>query len=381
MYNSNHQTAAMQPLLFNPEDLSNCFFTRPTEKELEFKSYWDCVCNLLPSVIKWACKARTGRPGFDYQDVLAVWMVKLIFNQKTVTNTLETLRNQPNLRTITGMESIPSASVVSRKSEELREKMGIQDILDFLCKSFFEDHIVGHVSIDSTIIEAREKSIAKREKKEKKKPGRKKKGSVEEAEYQKSLEIAMENKKLQETGDIDAYTATLNDKCATTGKKNSKGHMQWKIGYKAHLAVDDYGIPVAYVVTGANVHDSKVAVPLLRKTKERCDFLYTLMDRGYASSDIEDFARSMGVVPIIDNKVNRNGFKAEMDKATRKRYEIRTTVERTNSEMKECFLPYKLYSRGKRAILEIELAILLTTIKKMDKVLKQKAEMNNAITA
>ena len=178
-----------------------------------------------------------------------------------------------------------------------------------------------------------------RETPEKMKRGRKKKGSEDERKYQ---ERTAEEKRLEELakhGDAKQFLSTLENKCSITGKKNSKRHIQWRIGYKVHLAVDDLGTPMSFFVFGASVHDSKVAIPLLRLANERCTFIYTLMDGGYSSKDIVSFAKELGVVPAIDFKANRNGFKPEMDKARKIRYKARTTVERTNSELKDCFLP------------------------------------------
>ena len=168
-----------------------------------------------------------------------------------------------------------------------------------------------------------------------------------------------------ENGDVDEFLSSLEHRCSVTGKRNSKGNMEWFIGYKAHLAVDDCGIVVAHHVTGACVHDSQVAIPLMRMADDRCDYLYALMDGGYTSRRIEDFASSIGKVPIIDKHTDRGGNKEEMDPAKAWRYRSRTTVERTNSELKECFLPEKLYSRGKRGIFQIELSILMLDIKKI----------------
>ena len=111
--------------------------------------------------------------------------------------------------------------------------------------------------------------------------------------------------------------------------------MEWSIGYKAHLAVDDNGIIVAHHVTGASVHDSQVAIPLMRMADRRCNYLYALMDGGYTSERIETFAHSIGKVPIIDRHADRNGNKKEMEPCKAERYKARTTVERTNSELKE----------------------------------------------
>ena len=207
-----------------------------------------------------------------------------------------------------------------------------------------------HLSIDSTIAEAREKPV-KAGKPGKRKRGRKRKGSEE-------LAIAEEKERLydlMENGCVDEFFSSLEHRCSVTGKKNSKGNMEWFIGYKAHIAVDDSGIIVAHHVTGASVHDSQVAIPLMRMADQRCDYLYALMDGGYTSERIETFAHSIGKVPIIDRHADRNGNKKEMEPCKAERYKARTTVERTNSELKECFLPGKLYSRGKKGIFRLPL--------------------------
>jgi hypothetical protein len=58
-----------------------------------------------------------------------------------------------------------------------------------------------------------------------------------------------------------------------------------------------------------------------------------------------------------------------LDPASQRRYAARTTVERTNSELKDGFLPDTIYKRGAHARYEIALAILLTTMKKVRNVL------------
>lgn len=232
---------------------------------------------------------------------------------------------------------------------------------------------MGHLSIDSTIIEAREKPLLRQKPPERPhlKKGRKKKGSEEEREYQERMGRQQREREACLAEEPENSFSALEMRCSVTAKQNAKGTKQWFVGYKAHLAVDDHGIIVSYAVTGANVHDSRLAIPLLRMADMNCTFLYALMDGGYSSGRIESFVRDSGKVPVIDFKASRNGDKPEMDPAKKYRYRSRTTVERTNSEMKECFLPAKLYSRGKNALFEIELAILLTTIKRMDMVLKE----------
>ena len=353
---------SIQPLLFTSEDLSPCFFFQPTDDELCFMEVWENLVSAMPAPVR--CdegRSRTGRPGHTLLSVLAVHAVKLYFQEKTMTAARDRLLSSSNLRTITGVAEVPSLSVISKKTDTLIDLVDFSSILASICSSFYKDGLVCHLSIDSTISEAREKPVKAEKPRRKRKRGRKRKGAEE-------LAIAEEKEQLydlMENGCVDEFLSSLEHRCSVTGKKNSKGNMEWSIGYKAHLAVDDNGIIVAHHVTGASVHDSQVAIPLMRMADRRCDYLYALMDGGYTSERIETFAHSIGKVPIIDRHADRNGNKKEMEPCKAERYKARTTVERTNSEQKECFLPGKLYSRGKKGIFQIELSILMLDIKKI----------------
>lgn len=353
---------SIQPLLFTSEDLSPCFFFQPTDDELCFMEVWENLVSAMPAPVR--CdegRSRTGRPGHTLLSVLAVHAVKLYFQEKTMTAARDRLLSSSNLRTITGVAEVPSLSVISKKKDTLIDLVDFSSILASICSSFYKDRLVCHLSIDSTISEAREKPVKAEKPRRKRKRGRKRKGAEE-------LAIAEEKEQLydlMDNGCVDEFLSSLEHRCYVTGKKNSKGNMEWSIGYKAHLAVDDNGIIVAHHVTGASVHDSQVAIPLMRMADRRCDYLYALMDGGYTSQRIEAFASSIGKVPIIDRRADRNGNKKEMEPCKAERYKARTTVERTNSELKECFLPGKLYSRGKKGIFQIELSILMLDIKKI----------------
>ena len=294
----------------------------------------------------------------------------LFFKQNNIKQTLSFLETSMGVRMTVGMENVPSESVVSRRSKELAKTLNVDKMFDEVTSAFFAGRDICNLSIDSTPIDAREKPVKKDpEKKETKKRGRKKTGSKEQAEYLARLAEEARIDEAAKTGDLKEFLSTLEDRCSITGKKNSKGYMQWRIGYKVHLAVDDFGIPVSYFISGACVHDSKVAVPLMRMARERARFLYALMDGGYSSSDIVEFtADNMDAVPVIDFKADVNGVKEEMDPAKKDRYKARTTVERTNSELKDCFLAPKLFSRGKNSIMDLKLAVLMLTMKKIKKV-------------
>lgn len=101
--------------------------------------------------------------------------------------------------------------------------------------------------------------------------------------------------------------------------------------------MDDHGIPLSAILTSASMHDTGAAIPLERMTSQRTQSLYTLMDAGYVSAEIEEETRDAGKIPIIDPKKPRGGELIPLDNARAERYKIRTTVERTNATIKDDF--------------------------------------------
>ena len=56
-----------------------------------------------------------------------------------------------------------------------------------------------------------------------------------------------------------------------------------------HISAVDGDIPITAFYSGANVHDSSVALPLINETSQRVSCLYDLCDAGYDSNIIRDF--------------------------------------------------------------------------------------------
>ena len=61
---------------------------------------------------------------------------------------------------------------------------------------------------------------------------------------------------------------------------------------------------------------------------------YELMDSAYDAEAIRQTSRQMGHVPIIDGNA-RSGKAVPMEPDRARRYKIRTTAERFNSELKD----------------------------------------------
>jgi hypothetical protein len=168
-------------------------------------------------------------------------------------------------------------------------------------------------------IEARE-SIAKKDKAEvvpakpKGKPGRKKKGEVRPAPEPSPLER-------QRGQTLEQMLFELDTACATGTKKNAQGYkISWK-GYKLHLDTACCGVPISAVLTGANVHDSRVALPLTRISAQRVDVCYELMDAAYCSAVIREDIQAAGRVSLIDHNP-RKGEKKEFAPHEAQRYTV-----------------------------------------------------------
>lgn len=166
---------------------------------------------------------------------------------------------------------------------------------EHMIKEYFDQQIVGHISRDSTAINAREKPLKKpkQETVPPKKRGRPKKGEVRVKEPTR-----LEKQSLQVS--IWAMLNGIPTACNIGTKKNSKGYLiSWQ-GYKLHIDCSDTGIPISCILTSASVHDSQLALPLAEMSNQRVISLYDLMEAAYHSPIIIQHSKSLGHVPIID---------------------------------------------------------------------------------
>ena len=84
----------------------------------------------------------------------------------------------------------------------------------------------------------------------------------------------------------------VSTQCGVGRKQNSKGNFETWIGGKLHISVVDGDIPITAIYSGANVHDSSVALPLINETSKKVSYLYDLQDAGYDSNIIRDFSKN-----------------------------------------------------------------------------------------
>jgi hypothetical protein len=133
--------------------------------------------------------------------------------------------------------------------------------------------------------------------------------------------------------------------CDSGSKKNAKGYKETWIGYKLHADVNDCGLPMSVLLTSASLHDSQVAIPLIKMTSSRVNYLYDLMDSAYDAGSIYEVSRAHGHVPIID-KNSRGKQVIPMAPHEAVRYRERSAAERFNSRMKEEFGACNIMVRG-----------------------------------
>ncbi len=284
-----------------------------------------------------------GRPVEDRAALARAFIAKAVFDVPTTRALIERLEVDKTLRRLCGWNyagEVPSEATFSRAFAEFSESALPARLHEALIKQTLGDHLVGHVSRDSTAVEAREKPQRKRKKeKPKRKRGRPRKGE-ERPKEQRRVERQLDMTLPQMLDDLPKA-------CDVGTKRNAKGHTTSWIGYKLHIDAADGGIPVSCILTSASLHDSQVAIPLATMSAERVTNLYDLMDSAYDAPEIGWHSYLLGHVPIIDINPRDRGFKEDLAreaKARRRighshpaddRYSERSNVERINGGLKD----------------------------------------------
>ena len=98
---------------------------------------------------------------------------------------------------------------------------------------------------------------------------------------------------------------------------------------KIHMAVDACGFPIAFQLTGGEVHDAKVA-PEFIKNLPVAD--YTIADRGYDSEEIREQIKQKSSIPVIPRKKNSKIGNGDIDWGL---YKYRHLVENIFARLKQ----------------------------------------------
>ena len=327
-------------------------------------------------------KQWRGRPSEDRRALIAAFLAKSIHNLSTTRQLIDRLKVDPQLREICGWlnaKAIPSESTFSRAFADFARRKLPERIHEAVIRLTQQDRIVGHIARDSTAIEARERypetrrqKLEKKRKKANKKPLAKQKS--------KNLGITARQRKMTLPQMMDG----LSRSCAIGAKQNSKGYMYYWRGYKLHLDTADGQIPITAILTGANVHDAKVAIPLMTMSSERVHYLYDLMDSAYDAQAILAHSRELGHVPVVDPhgrratrgiselpKIFPKKPKPQLCPAKAERYKERTMAERVNARLKDEFGGRTLRVRGASKVMaHLMFGVIALTVDQIQKQLR-----------
>ena len=298
-----------------------------------------------------------GRPQQSRLALARAFIAKAIWNLPTTRDLIDRLMVDAPLRRLCGwsrVSAIPSEATFSRAFAGFSEARLAERMHEALVKDALGAELIGHVSRDSTAIEAWEKPAPKPKpaKMPKRKRGRPRKGE----------EVAQEPGRLERQSDGMNLSEMLDDlpgACDHGAKKNAKGFLvSWR-GDKLHLDTADCGVPVSAILTSASVHDSQVAIPLATMSAGRVTNLYDLMDAAYDAGEIHRMSERLGHVPIIDVNPRRDTeLKQDLKREARARrvcglvmpesirYRIRSGVERTHARLKDEFGARHVRVRG-----------------------------------
>ena len=238
----------------------------------------------------------SGRPPKDRAAIARSFVAKAVYDMPTTRVLLERLDTDGALRRLCGWEkrsTVPSESVFSRAFAEFAHTQLPERVHEALVRTTHDDRLVGHLSRDSTAIEAREAPAAKVSKPP---PPKRKRGRPKKGEQRPKVLKRLDR---QATMSLPAMLDDL-----------PTGWDTW-VGYKLHLDVADGQIPISCLLTSASLHDSQAAIPLATLSAERTTNLYDLMDAAYDAEPIRQHSRSLGHVPLIDTNPRRDKTLAE----------------------------------------------------------------------
>jgi hypothetical protein len=302
-----------------------------------------------------------GCPLEDRRAIARAFVAKAVYNMTTTVALIDRLLNDKSLRRICGWErkdEVPSESTFSRAFSDFAISALATRVHEALIQAHHSDRLVGHVSRDSTAIEAREKVCAeakekakekKAEQKAKKAKGKAKRGRPKRGEERSPKEKTRLEK--QQTMTLKDMLADLPTGCDIGTKRNSKGNQEsWK-GYKLHIDTADGAIPISALLSSASLHDSQTSIPLSTITAKRIINCYDLMDSAYDAEIIRNHSQSLGHVPLVD-------FNHRSPKDTRtfapheaQRYKERSTAERVNARLKDEFGGRMVRVRGDKKVM------------------------------
>ena len=302
------------------------------------------------------------------EEIARAFVSKSVYNFQTTRDLIDRLHIDRTLRIICGWRykrDIPSEATFSRAFGEFSDLDVAQKTQKKFVSEYLSEKTFFYNATDATKIPLRQKpSKVEKERPKPKKRGRPKKGETRDPI---KPSIIRQQKEMQ---DVDEMLECVSTKCGVGVKQNSKGNREVWIGGKLHISVVDGDIPITAFYSGANVHDSSVALPLMTETSARVNYLYDLQDAGYDADIIREHSRNLGHRPIIDiNPKNSRVLKEKIELIKHEKelfqelnqhlnldtehYNQRSMVERVNKYLKDDYGCDKIYYQGSTKVASV----------------------------
>jgi hypothetical protein len=314
---------------------------------------------------KFVSTVHITNPPKDREEMARAFIAKQVYNLQTTRELIDRLTIDRTLRLLCGWRhcnEIPSESKFSRVFKEFSQQSIATKAHDVFIENYLSETLFFYSSIDSTAIELREKAVKQeKEIKPKRRQGRPKKG--EELPPKKPT-ILQQQENMNEANEMLSLISTESN---TSIKQNSKGNRHRWTGGKLHLSVVDGDIPITAIYSSASVHDSSLALPLIKQSSQKVNYLYDLADAAYDNKIIKSYSQKQNHRPIIDiNPKNSKKLKEKIALAKSEKkilqplklyndsddrhYNQRTSVERVNAYLKDSYGCSKIYYQGAQKV-------------------------------
>ena len=214
---------------------------------------------------------HTGRPGYPFRSMWRAWLCKYILRIRYNVELVDRLRGSSRLREVCGFgNAVPSESTFCRffsrltSYQTLVEKSlaAVTDQISAKLPDFGK-----MVAADGTVFETYGN------------PSRKTKAG-------------------DPSGDMDARWGFKN-----SVKTKDKEGTEWCFGYRMHAVADAlHGIPLGFILTPANVNDSRLLPDVVKKVQGTHQWLkprFLVADKGYDSDRNFAFLLNRKIIPVI----------------------------------------------------------------------------------
>lgn len=312
-------------------------------------------------------RSHTGRRPSNRLRLATSFFAKAIYNLPTTRHLIQRLQTDTQLRRLCGWntaEQIPTEATFSRAFAEFAATALPTQIHEALVRHTQKEQVIHYLARDSTAIEARQCLPGEKGKTRAPKPPAHPKYKTKTGFHQrrkggphKRAQAYQHRPRLQRQPNLklSEMIAELPQHCSLGVKTSSQGHQQFWRGYKLHWDVADSGrIPISCLLTGASVHDSQVAIPLMQMSAGRVRWKCDVMDSAYDAKAIRTHSQKLGheaLIKPVKRKHKSKDRPNEFTEEQKQRFKKRTIVEQLNGRLKDEFGGRLIYVKGATKIM------------------------------